>query len=153
MKFNLIIDNEKSVCKFTGKTARIYREQFGSSKEPRDLMIDMNEGASKLRVLIADVLKDQSNVNQLSDGEFIGAIITAITPERLEQMLWSCLYVGSDEDFPLYNDWLDSIEDVAQMDVAAATCYLTMHGDINPSVLSVADEAKETEEDDEKKSH
>ncbi len=124
MKFQIKVDDRTIKCAMTGKTARIYREQF-----QRDLLFDISEGFGRVIESYAEF--SNSMPEEATDDAFLGIVIRAVSPVVLERMLWASI-ASADENVLAFNDWLDQIDDYENAMAAAATAFLTMRGSIKP---------------------
>lgn len=143
MKFTVVVDNKRLNCSMTGKTARIYREQF-----KRDLLLDLTQGWAKVVLQYIELKEAVTDQRALNDGAMLQTIIQAITPEVLEQMLWAALYCGGSVRIG-YTEWLDTVENYEETIMTGATAFLTMHGSIQPT--EQAEGIEDIDEDDKKK--
>lgn len=123
MKFTLTIDGNKYTATYTGYTARLWREQFRT-----DLLLTLTEANAK--IISACGAADMS---LMSDDMFTGLCVESITPELLEKIAWVLLATtahDNGEDFPLYEHWLDSVENYNEMLYVAITGFHYMMGNV-----------------------
>lgn len=142
MRFNLVINEKELTACYTGKTARVYREQFKS-----DILSDISEASSKYFQKYAEAVKE-GILDLENELVFTTLCVQAIGSEQLEKFTWACIYAQDQEHTPLYERWLDSVEDYQLMLVWAVICFQTMIGN-NPIVE--AEEKVETSDDEKKR--
>lgn len=142
MKFELDFPEGKMTAGYTGRTARIYREQFG-----RDIMIDLADISAKVFAGFMNGAK--MGTLDLNDSvQVAGYSIQTIGGENLERLLWAALY-SCNEDFPLFDSWLDSVEDYPEMLQWAYVAYGHM---IGVTGIVEPEDKEETETEGKKKS-
>ncbi len=142
MKFELEFPDGKMTGGYTGKTARIYREQFG-----RDIMVDIAEASAKVFGGYMTAAK-LGTIDLENEVQVTGFSIQTLGGEFLERILWAALYSCND-GFPLFDSWLDSIEDYPEMLQYAYIAYGRM---IGVTGIVEPEEKTETEGDSKKKS-
>lgn len=121
MKFDITLNNKSQSGAYTGKTARIYREQFNE-----DLIISLSKASERFYL---EYFNRKQESKELSEMEFFALIVESVTPQFLERVLWVTLYsAGSITD--LYTKWLDSIDDYPEALSAAAVAFQYMLGNI-----------------------
>lgn len=132
MKFELPFENGPVKAGYTGKTARLYREQFG-----KDIMIDLSDAASKAMGMYLTGQKmgtlDFDNAAQMTE-----ATVKAIGGKTLEQFVWAAIASCNDDTAP-YDRWIDEIEDYPTLLTVGYICYGYMIG-VVPTVEPETDE-------------
>lgn len=141
MRFNLVVNDKDVTAQYTGKTARIYREQF-----KHDLIEDIGKSSRMYFQKYAEAMKE-GILDLENEAVYTTLCVTAVGAEQLEKYMWACIYAQNDIDTPLYEKWLDSVEDYQLMLLYAVICFQTMIGN-NPIVE--AEEKVETSENEKK---
>lgn len=141
MKFNLFINNQDVTACYTGKTARIYREQFG-----RDILADLSDGAYDFYQMYGQLLKE-GVLDLTNEMVYASVCVKAVGAEFLERIAWACVYAGKSTTL-LFDQWIDSIDNYQLFLMAAVVCFQTMLG--NVSIVAPAD-SEESSEDEKKR--
>ena len=154
MRFEVTINDKKYKAQYTGKTCRIYREQFYG-----DFLLDIQTGQEKFLQSVLE--KFRSGEHKESDNkepdedvsvpEIDGLIlyklyIEALGTELLEHILWACM-ASADSKIGLYEQWIDSIDNYPEMLTEAVNCFQIVIG--NRSIVNA--EGQSTEENASKK--
>lgn len=123
MRFDVVIDGQTKRAAYIGKTMRVFREQF-----KQDLQLLTGEKMTEYLMLLAQCKAEMEESNLADDDNVqLGIVIKGITPEFAEKVLWACLY-AEDDSMPLYEDWLDTIEDYPTMLLYGAICFQVVAG-------------------------
>lgn len=132
MKFGLTLDGKKYKAQYTGKTCRLYREQF-----VRDFLVDVQEGQEKFLIktlerLGEQVKKESDDSTEITEDNLNGLVlyqvyIDTLGTELLEHVMWACLY-SADPKIGLYETWIDSIENYPEMLMEAINCFQIVIG-------------------------
>lgn len=136
MKMTITIDGEKIIAAYTGRTARIYREQFH-----KDLLEELGEAYGRLIVKYAEASEHGIEV---SDEAFMLLTIDAVTPAVLEQIVWACVYPGMGSEYTLFEEWLDGIDDYNKLMTCGAALFHTLQKGpiVKPWSIATSDSSK-----------
>lgn len=154
MRFEVTLNDKKYKAQYTGKTCRIYREQFYG-----DFLLDIQTGQEKfLRSALErfrsgeDKETENKELNEEVSVPEIDALILyklyieVLGTELLEHILWACM-ASADSRIGLYEQWIDSIDNYPEMLMEAVNCFQIVIG--NRSIVDA--EAQSTEENTSKK--
>ncbi len=103
METTLVIDNKEYKAVYSGKTARLYRENFNS-----DLMIDIQE--AQLRYQDALRYHVQEGI-ELNEAEMSVIVIKNIGEDLLCKMTWASIQAGGNKGMKAYTTFIDKVED------------------------------------------
>lgn len=123
MRFNVIIDDKTVPARYTGKTARLYREQFH-----KDIFETLAEIAGDFIPAMGDVQKIQG-LDIETPGVLAAVSMKAIGPKNLEELTWAAI-AAENLSTPLFEDWLDTIEDYQTFLYNATMVYHYMAGNV-----------------------
>lgn len=142
MRFEITLDGKTYPAAYIGKTARLYREQFG-----KDLMMDVADATAKFLKEYTFIAKE--GVFDVSDNDvFLNICVKAAGPETLERMLWVSICSAND-GVPSFQRWLDEIEDYRTAIAQAAIVFQMMAG--NVPTVETEEKEEESNEQDKKK--
>lgn len=124
MRFDLFIDDKNIRACYTGKTARIYREQFG-----KDILEDLSESSMRFYELYGQISKE--NILDLTDKNIFASLcVKAVGAEQLEKLAWASVFSEGSTDL-LFDIWRDSIENYQLFLLSAVLCFQYMIGNLS----------------------
>lgn len=139
MRFNVTIDDKQIPARYTGKTARLYREQFH-----KDIFETLSKISAAFFPEVARVQKD--NLLDINNPAVLASVsMKVIGAQNLEELTWAAI-AAENPNIPLPADWVDTVEDYQGFLLAATMVYHHMVGNV-PLVES----EDTTEEDEDKK--
>lgn len=139
MKFAITIDGKKHEAGYTGYTARIFREQFG-----KDLFKEIQ--SAEANMIYAHSQAKEKGLDVKNTALFLGLIVETVTPELLEKLCWCALATGErlkgNLSFPLFNEWLDQIDNYNDMLMTGASVFLIVSGIVTTVEMNTAEDDK-----------
>lgn len=152
MRFGVTLNDKKYKAQYTGKTCRIYREQFYG-----DFLLDIQNGQEKFLKTALERFagngyeENEEAPKEMAAPEIDGLIlyklyIDVLGTELLEHILWACM-ASADSRIGFYKDWIDSIENYPEMLMEAVNCFQIVIG--NRSIVDA--EGTTVEESTDKK--
>ena len=137
MRFDLFIDDANVRACYTGKTARIYREQFG-----KDILEDLSESSIRFYELYGQIAKE--DLLDLTDKHIFASLcVKAVGAEQLEKLTWASIFPEGSTVL-LFAQWRDSIENYQIFLLSAVLCFQYMIG--NLSIVQPTDNEEAEEE-------
>lgn len=154
MRFKIEIDGKTRNACYIGRTFRLYREQFG-----KDLLLDVGETQTNFLKNALELINEKKLIAS-KDTETETDDTLDVTPIDIyqcyleqgatffEQFIWACL-ASAERSFPLYEDFLDSIENYPSFLFSAIDAFQIVTG--NSSIVEPA--TPSSEEDGKKNSN
>lgn len=139
MRFNIMIDGKQVPARYTGKTARLYREQFR-----KDIFETLADISAAFLPAVADVQNIQG-MDIENPAVLAGVSLKAIGSKNLEELSWASV-AAENPSTPLPEEWLDGIEDYQTFLYNATMVYHHMVGNV-----PLVEAEDKTEEDEDKK--